>query len=522
MIDRRAFLLLVGMAAAAAETAPREKFLGAIGQDEATGLAIAARAGVARATAAGRMTPALNQLAAEATRAYAAHDYNAGFVAATRLLLKLEGFENSEALDVAGAYDVKLNRVLYGLGEYIEVTLDPLYAPVEPLSGAYTARISLLDAQGATVSAAPPVAIDAVTAKQVTLPRRGLKPGEYRVHYTLSGANEEAIVAADRVFVVSENVDARVRKIRERMAGLKPGDAAARLAMAESVEYIADGLDRARREYYASQARKLRPIIGKLTLFDPNTLYSEPFDVEHDLTQAEAMLDALEAGQKFFDRWKGTLRMAYRSPLDNTLQPYRLFVPKNYAPDTKMPLIVALHGATCDNNLYIDRLRDASGSPSFPKFAEERGYLIASPEGRGPFGGYVNKSEQDVLDVLHRVKALYNTGSVFLTGHSMGGGGTWFIGFHHAEEFAALAPVAGGPKLDSIAFDQASAMPVFFVWAEKDELVPVTAMRTAAATAGKTLKNLKTFESPGDDHLGVAVSSVTRVFDFFDQMRRSN
>ena len=54
------------------------------------------------------------------------------------------------------------------------------------------------------------------------------------------------------------------------------------------------------------------------------------------------------------------------------------------------------------------------------------------------------KSEKDVMNVLEMIKKEFNVDEnrTYLMGHSMGGGGTWHLGIKHAEEWAALAPIA--------------------------------------------------------------------------------
>src|SRR5262249_60036957 len=119
------------------------------------------------------------------------------------------------------------------------------------------------------------------------------------------------------------------------------------------------------------------------------------------------------------------------------------------------------------------------------------GYLLVTPNGRGAFGLYVEDSEKDVLDVLERVKKVYavNPKEVFLTGHSMGGSGTWLIGFRHPDLFAGLAPVAGRPTdAGGIRFKKAPDMPVIFFGGGKGVLGTPHSTRALAQPAREERK----------------------------------
>ena len=164
---------------------------------------------------------------------------------------------------------------------------------------------------------------------------------------------------------------------------------------------------------------------------------------------------------------------------------------------------------------------------NLPKeLAQEHGYILATPKGRDPWDGYQGNSETDVLDVRDRMVRIYpiESGRVFLTGHSMGGSGTWTIGFRHSEQFAALAPVAPAfgrfpPDVFARMFGNAPAMPVLFSAGLKDTLAPPELCRRLAEIAKKELKNFRYIEYP-EDHFAVGVSSMKAIFDFFDERRR--
>jgi dienelactone hydrolase len=239
---------------------------------------------------------------------------------------------------------------------------------------------------------------------------------------------------------------------------------------------------------------------------------------QRDAVLLEQLREKLRRRKDPFRDLRGDLHLAYRSSVDQKLQPFRLYIPKPYKPGRPMPLIVALHGATVDENWYFDRF----GGPSeFTTMAERRGYLVAAPNGRGPLGGYLGKSERDVLDVLDAVCQLVSvdTGNVFLTGHSMGGGGTWTIGFRHPERFRALAPVSGAFALSLLPLHRAPDMPVLHIHGGMDRVIPVASAQAAAAIARQRLRNYQFELIAGAGHASIAQAALPLVFDFFDSHR---
>jgi predicted esterase len=55
---------------------------------------------------------------------------------------------------------------------------------------------------------------------------------------------------------------------------------------------------------------------------------------------------------------------------------------------------------------------------------------------------YLGAAEEDVLTVMNKVQAEYSIDpdKIYLTGSSMGGFGTWFLGLNYPDKFAALSP----------------------------------------------------------------------------------
>jgi predicted esterase len=247
----------------------------------------------------------------------------------------------------------------------------------------------------------------------------------------------------------------------------------------------------------------------------------EPFDFEDDLPFAESLVSAILDKK---DPWRGragALRLAYRSGVDKTLQPFRLYIPPKFKAGKSNPLVVLLHGAGGDENTYFGPF---AGDALLKRAADRRMFLV-SPRGRGPVGGYVKDSAQDVLDVTRLVSEQFNIdpGLVYLTGHSMGAMGAFSLGFNNPGVFRAIAPCAGvptgapaGPLLA-----KAPGLPVLLTQGGRDALVRSEVARRFADEARKSLTSFEYKEFPGADHFSIGLAALSETLDFFQSLAAS-
>jgi predicted esterase len=133
------------------------------------------------------------------------------------------------------------------------------------------------------------------------------------------------------------------------------------------------------------------------------------------------------------------LRLSYRSAIDDTDQPYRLYVPTLYDGKTPLPLVIALHGTSGNESTLFDKYGDGAIKTA----AEKHGLLLVSPLGRG-ITEYYGLGEHDVLGVIGDVRSRYRVDPdrIYITGHSMGGTGAARLALQHPDLFAAAAPLA--------------------------------------------------------------------------------
>ncbi|KGE14335.1 prolyl oligopeptidase family serine peptidase [Sphingobacterium deserti] len=130
-------------------------------------------------------------------------------------------------------------------------------------------------------------------------------------------------------------------------------------------------------------------------------------------------------------------RVTFTSKIDNSLQYYAV----NPAQGGEKPgqaLFFSVHGAG------VEALGQAQAYAS-----KDWGTLVA-PTNRRPRGfNWEDWGRLDALEVLQLAKQTLqpDTQKIYLTGHSMGGHGTWFLGATYPHQWAAIAPCAGYPTL---------------------------------------------------------------------------
>lgn len=242
-------------------------------------------------------------------------------------------------------------------------------------------------------------------------------------------------------------------------------------------------------------------------------------------------------GQKYKS---GPQDMTFFSSADESNQPYAIYIPENFDETKAYPLVVFLHGALSNHRLGLRRAFGEGnkqgpefGTPGFvpaetdlevTRFYPELksvDYIVAAPFSRGT-AGYQGIPEQDVYDMLADIKSkfLIDEDRMYLTGLSMGGGGTLWVGLSRPDLWAAIAPVCPAPPqgTDQLAMN-ALNIPVHLFVGDRDGLM---------ATSDAWEKN---FKEHGVDveyiiYPGIAHNSWEYayedgfIFDWFAQFKR--
>ncbi|MGC6415675.1 MAG: prolyl oligopeptidase family serine peptidase [Bradymonadia bacterium] len=207
-----------------------------------------------------------------------------------------------------------------------------------------------------------------------------------------------------------------------------------------------------------------------------------------------------------------THRRSFITPIDQSVQYYGVRRPSMFDAEREYALVLSLHGASVE---AIGQARAYS--------AKHWTYIIA-PTNRRPFGfdweewGRLNALAS--LDDAMRHYSINET-QVYLTGHSMGGHGTWHVGVTTPGRFATLGPSAGWESFYSYGGTQRPAGPVgrarahsdtlnylsninqrgvYIIHGDADDNVPIREGRNMFEAASGHTTDIEMHEEPGAGH----------------------
>ncbi|TVQ08308.1 MAG: alpha/beta hydrolase [Bacteroidetes bacterium] len=251
-------------------------------------------------------------------------------------------------------------------------------------------------------------------------------------------------------------------------------------------------------------------------------------DRGQEVDRIQIRLNVMDAG-KHHER-------TFVSNIDGSVQYYSVVPSTSNAPN--QAFVLSVHGAS------VEATNQARAYQQ-----KDWGHIIA-PTNRRPFGfNWEEWGRLDALEVLHEARKLFptDTAQTYLTGHSMGGHGSWFLGATYPDKFAAIAPAAGYPDIigyrrtgtDSLIqanphFEMIyrGALPgrtldlvsnykqsgVYVLHGDADEVVPVTQARLMRGKLGEIHPNFSYYEYPGGTHwYGDHSMDWPPLFDFLRQ-----
>jgi len=202
--------------------------------------------------------------------------------------------------------------------------------------------------------------------------------------------------------------------------------------------------------------------------------------------------------------------------IEGTTYRYVVYVPAEWTSAKKWPVILFLHGSiergddgVQQSNVCIARVarKDPSRYPA----------IIVMPQCRVGFSWGSDQMQAQALAALDASSKEFNGDPerTYLTGFSMGGGGTWDLAGKHPGLFAALVPVSGmivwppdaamrepDPKANPYvkAAEKVANIPVWVFHSDADRNVPVTESRRMVTALKEMKADVRYTEYKGLDH----------------------
>lgn len=150
---------------------------------------------------------------------------------------------------------------------------------------------------------------------------------------------------------------------------------------------------------------------------------------------------------------------------------YSLYVPENYDPEKRWPLIIALHGGHGRGDDYL---------LTWLRIAKSRGCIVLAPKSFGQTWSIQQPGLdiRSILSMLDDVMEEYsiNTSRILVSGLSDGGTFSYALGISCPKLFIGIAPIAG-VLLPGLKFKEARELPIFIVHGAKDFIFPVSSAR---------------------------------------------
>ncbi len=205
-------------------------------------------------------------------------------------------------------------------------------------------------------------------------------------------------------------------------------------------------------------------------------------------------------------------RRTFRSRIDGSAQYFAVVFPEAFDPEATYALVLTLHGAS------VEAIGQANA------YSKKDWAFVVAPTNRRPFGfDWEEWGRLDALEVLDLAMQTFpiDPTRVYLTGHSMGGHGTWNVGVHFPGRFAAIGPSAGWSSFYSytgatrptgaLARARASSdtnvyatnlarRSVYVIHGSADDNVPVREARDMVALVSGISDDVTYHEEPGAGH----------------------
>jgi len=221
----------------------------------------------------------------------------------------------------------------------------------------------------------------------------------------------------------------------------------------------------------------------------------------------------------------------------NLAYPYQVYVPSDYDPSRTWPVVLFLHGAGERGGDGLLQTEVGIG-PAIRRYPARFPGLVVMPQAPHETFWFGAPAEA-ALAALDQVCAEYavDRHRQYLTGLSMGGHGSWLMGYRQADRFAAMLVVCGfvgdRPNRPSVVpsgpgtpYQRVAAklaqVPIWIVHGEADAAVPVDESRRMAEALRSIGADVHYTELPGVNHDAwtATYGSASIMRWLFEQRRR--
>lgn len=192
---------------------------------------------------------------------------------------------------------------------------------------------------------------------------------------------------------------------------------------------------------------------------------------------------------------------------------YALYVPENYTPSRRWPVIVCLHGAYGHGHEYLW---------TWLRVARSHGCVILAPKSFGPTWSLTNPAVDidSIQAMLAALTARYqiDAGRIYLSGLSDGGSFAYVFGLSCPSLVAGVAPIAGvlHPAADQLLRKkQGIELPLFVVHGAQDFIFDVRAVRSQVALLEKLGYRVTYTELPHWGHAYTNTINAQLVWPWF-------
>lgn len=224
-------------------------------------------------------------------------------------------------------------------------------------------------------------------------------------------------------------------------------------------------------ELFSTHFRSIQQVINGEKVISPDE--AELIERMYDAFLNDSLANPSNI-QSYLNRER-TLIIAWTSPTDGKVSFAWLRLPKDWDSEKEYPLYVHLHGywdVAAEPISYMSYTFVESPSTTY---AYEDGYWL-SPWARGN-EWYQGISETDVWEAIEETERLTNIDLTrkYISGHSMGGFGTWQIAQKSNDIWAAIGIHSGAlwynrsNRLNDEYATKLKDIPTYFVWGDKEE-----------------------------------------------------